>query len=288
MTSNDFLLPFILEKSAIRGRLVRLSRSIDQILRQHDYPDNVAEVVGQAVALAANLGTALKFDGVFTLQTKGDGLINLLVTDVTSDGALRSYARIDPEQSKEDMPLLGAGNLVFTVDQKETEERYQGIVELVEGDGLCESLQTYFKNSEQIPTGLLAYAKKDDAGHWRAACLMLQRMPRDGGEVVPSDTLIEDDWLRSMMLMQTCTEQEILDYALSAEDLLFRLFHEEGVRVFDKKGFRHECRCNHERIVAMLKPMPKAEIESMLEDGKATVTCQFCSKCYNFTRDQLT
>ncbi|MGE0109711.1 MAG: Hsp33 family molecular chaperone HslO, partial [Bdellovibrionales bacterium] len=243
MAEHDFLLPFLLERSAIRGRLVRLSDSVTKIINQHKYPQAVGNVLGQAVALAANLGMALKYEGVFTLQIKGKGAVDLLVADVTSEGALRSYARFDEARLGDEGSVLGEGTLVFTVDQIETNERYQGIVQLAQGEGLCAALQTYFKKSEQIPTGILVAARRAANGAWEAASLILQRMPREGGANAPDDTSIEDDWLRSMCLLQSCTQAELLDSSLPAEDLLFRLFHEEGVRIFDKKYFRHECRC---------------------------------------------
>lgn len=281
----DALLPFQLESCSVRGRLVRLGGAIDTILRQHAYPDSVAGLLGQATALAAALGSALKFEGVFTLQAKSDGPVSMLVADVTTEGAVRAYAQFDERKIKA-QPLLGAGHLVFTVDQTLSDERYQGIVKL-EGDGLTEAFQAYFRQSEQIPTGLLVASKKTPDG-WRAACLMLQQMPSEGGTASLKDTSVKDDWLRIMTLMQTCTDGELTDFSLPPEDLLYRLFHEEGVRVYDKKTFRHACRCSRERIEGILSNLPDTKRAEAEKDGLIEVTCQFCGKTYRFSPADFT
>lgn len=281
----DVLLPFQLESCAMRGRLVRLGSAIDTIIKQHAYPAPVAGLLGQATALAAALGSALKFEGVFTLQAKSDGAVSMLVADVTTDGAVRAYAQFDANRLGESS-LLGSGHLVFTVDQTLSDERYQGIVKL-EGDSLTEAFQAYFKQSEQIPTGLLVAAQQAQDG-WRAACLMIQQMPREGGHEVSHGTSVQDDWLRVMSLMQTCTESEMTDDALAPEDLLYRLFHEEGVRVYDKKAFFHACRCSRERISGVLESLPPQELQEMIVNGEASVTCQFCGRVYAFTESDIT
>lgn len=288
----DSLLPFQLEKSVVRGRMIRLSGALDSIFARHKYPQAVAVLLSKATAMAAALGSALKFDGVFTLQTKTDGPVSRLVVDVTSDGSIRACATYQEGKISDltDVELLGKGHLVFTVDQKNNSERYQGVVNL-DGEGLTEAFQLYFKQSEQIPTGLISEARVDENGHWHSACLMLQRMPRYGGEEVEApidDTAMEDDWFRVMSLMQTCTTAEITDPNLPAEDLLYRLFHEEDVRVYDRSYFREECRCSHEKLEAVLKGMPKEDIKDVVdEQGKITVTCEFCSEVYNFLPDDF-
>lgn len=270
----------------MRGRLVRMDDALDALLRRHDYPVPVGKMLAQAAALAAALGTSFKFDGIFTLQTKTDGPIRLLVVDVTSDGAVRACAQFDAEALTVARPgaLLGKGSLVFTVDQTLSDERYQGIVPL-ESDDLTVAFTTYFKQSEQIPTALMAAADQDERGHWHAGCLMLQKMPTEGGHEEPAmlDTSVEDGWLRAMALMQTCTDKELTDPSLPPDRLLFRLFHEDGVRVYDGKDLRHECRCSQEKIAGILKGLPAEEIKGMVqEDGRISVTCQFCSQTYFF------
>ena len=279
-TKHDNVLPFMLESSSLRGRIVRLGPALDLILRQHDYPAAVGRLLGEAMALAVALGTALKFDGVFTLQIKSQGVVRLLVADVTSHGGIRAYAQFDAAALKEpDAKLLGEGYLAFTVDQQGREDRYQGIVKL-EGDNLAEAVQHYFRQSEQIPTGIVAAARQDAQGRWFAGCLMLQRMPREGGSGAVSDTGVEDDWLRAMMLMQTCTAAELADPTLDSETLLYRLFHEEGVRVFAPTSYRHECRCSAARVTGMLAALPREEVAALAIDGVVTVTCEFCNSSY--------
>ena len=278
--SDDSVLPFMLETSHLRGRLVRLGPALDMILRQHDYPAAVGSLLGEAMALAVALGTALKFDGVFTLQIKSQGAVRTLVADVTSRGAIRAYAQFDADAlTQPEAKLLGEGYLAFTVDQQGQDDRYQGIVKL-EGDNLAEAVQHYFRQSEQIPTGIVAAARQDAQGRWSAGCLMLQRMPREGGSGAVSDTGVEDDWLRAMMLMQTCTAAELADRDLDSETLLYRLFHEEGVRVFAPTPFRHECRCSAARVTAMLAALPPEEVVALADDGVVTVTCEFCNSSY--------
>ena len=287
--TDDVVLPFQIESSPMRGRLVRLGPSIDTIIHQHDYPDSVSSLLAQAVAMATALGTSLKFDGVFTLQTKTNGALRMLVVDVTSDGAVRACAQYDAQAVSSASPghLLGQGHLVFTVDQKISDERYQGIVQ-VDGDNLTEAFQLYFKQSEQIPTGLLSFSSKDESGKWHAGCLLLQKMPTEGGIEQPlsSDTSVEDAWLRAMALMQTCTAEELTNPQLPPDRLLYRLFHEDGVRVYESKHLRHECRCSVEKITGVLSGLPREELASMKqEDGLIAVTCQFCNKTCLFDED---
>ncbi len=283
----DRMLPFLLEQSAIRGRLVRLGSTLDAMLANHDYPLPVATLLAEASAIAATFAFALKFDGILTIQTKTDGPLRQLVVDVTSDGALRGCASFDASKVKAGMSgtdLMGKGHLVLTVDQKASETRYQGIVKL-EGETLAEALQTYFKQSEQVPTGLLVAARQNDLGHWHAGSLMVQRMPREGGieAISPEDSSVEDDWRRVMILMQTCTPDELTNPDLSPEELLYRLFHQEGTRIHPSQALRHACRCSREKIEGVLRNLPESERGSLAdENGKIVVTCEFCNQIYLF------
>lgn len=291
---DDLVQPFQLESSSLRGRLVRLGPALNLVLHQHAYPPAVGGLLGEAMVIAAALGASLKYDGVFTLQAKGNGPVRLLVADVTSEGGIRAYAQFDKDAALGVAPgtrLLGKGYLAFTVDQKLKEDRYQGIVEL-EGGSLAEAVQHYFRQSEQIPTGIVAAVHRDAQGRWRGGSLMLQRVPREGGvlprELPEHDTAVEDDWYRAMMLMGTCTPAELTDPALEANDLLFRLFNEEGVRVFDPHAFCHQCRCSAQRVETMLRSLPKEEVEDLAVNGLVTVTCEFCNKSYKFDEKKRT
>lgn len=290
---DDLVQPFQIDPFRLRGRLVRLGPLLDEILTRHAYPEAVARLLGEAIALAAALAGALKYEGVFTLQTKGDGPINLLVADVTSGGAVRGYAQYDAEKlasalgttpSPESVPrLLGAGFLAFTVDQGEHTDRYQGIVEL-QGASLAECVHHYFRQSEQVEAGIkVAVAQvpgEDGTLHWRAGSLMIQRLPLEGGS--RRNEAEEDGWRRAMILMSSSTSKELVDPALKPEGLLFRLYHEDGVRVYRRHRLAAECRCSRERVEQMLRMMPADELSAMKSDGEVVVTCEFCSAAYGF------
>lgn len=292
---DDLVQPFQIDPFRLRGRLVRLGPLLDEILTRHAYPEPVAVMLGEAIALAVALAGALKYDGVFTLQTKGDGPIRLLVADVTTAGAVRGYAQFDEAKLAKAMAagevansvprLLGAGYLAFTVDQGEHAERYQGIVEL-QGASLAECTHHYFRQSEQVEAGIkVAVARVADAGggkpSWRGGSLMIQRLP-PGGQAAAQEAA-EDGWRRAMILMSSCTAQELVDPALTPETLLLRLFHEDGVRVYRRHALTARCRCSRERVERVLRMLPADELGALTtEDGDVVVTCEFCSTRYRF------
>lgn len=291
---DDLVQPFILETSGIRGRLVKLGGSLETILGRHEYPEPVAAALGELLLLAAVLSSMLKFSGVFTLQVKGDGAVNIMVADITSEGELRGYAGFDadkldaleaarPEESgRYSVPeLLGKGYLAFTVDQRSDSDRYQGIVEL-DGESLADCLLHYFRQSEQIQTGLLVSVGRNEDGHWRGGGLGLQHLPDEAKASGQNEDLREEDWRRSMILQASCTEAELLDVDLPANDLLFRLFHEEGVRVFERRAVAFGCRCSSSRLEAVLAQMPREEVETLKVDGEVVATCEFCSTDYRY------
>jgi molecular chaperone Hsp33 len=294
--SDDLVQPFRIDPFALRGRLVRLGPTVDRILSQHDYPEAVAAILGEAIALAVVLAGALKYDGIFTLQTKSDGPVRLIVADVSTEGAVRGYAQYDsarlgdlsvrPGQSPSVPQVMGAGYIAFTVDQGEDTERYQGIVELV-GATLAECAQHYFRQSEQIQAGIkLSAGRSGPDGAWRAGGLMLQRVPPEGGHHVIADD-VEDGWRRAMVLMSSATPAELVDPELPPRRMLFRLFHEEQVRVFRTHGLEARCRCSRERIARILRSFPTEDIEDMQKDEVTTVTCEFCNTRYEFAPEEF-
>jgi molecular chaperone Hsp33 len=285
---DDLVQPFQIDPYALRGRLVRLGPAIDGILTQHDYPDPVATLLGEAITLAVVLAGALKYDGIFTLQTKGNGAIRLMVADVSTAGAVRGYAQFD--RAKLDAAadtgapvpdLVGSGYIAFTVDQGEDTDRYQGIVELA-GATLADCAQHYFRQSEQLQAGIkLAVGRTGPGGAWRAGGLMLQRVPPEGGYGPIADD-VEDGWRRAMVLMSSATAAELTDPLLPPRRLLYRLFHQEGVRVYDTHALAARCRCSRERIEAILRAFPADEREDMKKERVITVTCEFCNRRYDF------
>lgn len=294
--ADDIVQPFEIEPFRLRGRLIRLGPLLDTIVKRHDYPAPVAAMLGEAITLAVALSSTLKYDGVFTLQTKGDGPIRLLVADVTSAGAVRGYAQYDADKLAQALRggaagavprLLGAGYLAFTVDQGENTERYQGIVAL-EGATLAECIHHYFRQSEQIATCVKVAAGLDTKGLWRGGCLLVQRLPDQGiadGSIDREEA--EDGWRRALILMGSSTPAELLDPALTPAELLFRLFHEDGVRVFRQHALRAECRCSRQRLEFALLALPPGDRQDIAEDGKLTATCQFCNQTYQFDQAEI-
>lgn len=293
----DIVQPFHLEVSNLRGRLVRLDQVVDTILARHDYPQPVAHLLAETITLAVTLASLLKYDGVFTLQLRGDGVVPLLVSDVTSGGAVRGYAQFKADQlaalhPDHDHPkwlrsLVGKGYLAFTVDQGDHTDRYQGIVEL-DGYSVADWARHYFSQSEQLDTGLTIMARHHD-GHWRSGGLIVQKLPdADAGSAGyrPGEAE-EDDWRRVMMMLQSLTEDEMLSADLPANQLLFRLFNEDGVRVFERKNLHHACRCSEDRIIGILRSLPDAEIADMASEGAVEVTCEFCSTVFRIAPERL-
>jgi len=288
----DQVQPFLIESSGIRGRLLRLEGVCDRILSRHAYPEPVARLLAEMLALCGGLASLIKYDGIFTLQASGDGPLRMMVVDVTSEGEMRGYAGFDRERlaalmaeagSQPSVPqLFGKGHLAFTVDQGSYSERYQGIVAL-NGETLADCLQHYFMQSEQLQSGIvLAAGRRRD--RWVSGALVLQRLPEEAVHAIED----EDDWRRAMVLQASCSEDELLDDSLKFHDLLYRLFHEEGVRVFEPRSLTDGCRCSRAKLENVLKTMPRAEIEEMKADGGAVeVTCEFCTTLYRFDDHDL-
>ena len=275
---DDVVLPFAVAPLDLRGRLARLGPAIDRILVRHAYPAPVARLLGEAMALAILLGSALKREGTrFQLQTKSDGPVGMIVVDFDAPDRLRAFARFDHERlanlsaADETAPgaLLGAGHLAFTVDQGGEAARYQGVVAL-DGQGLEAAAHEYFRQSEQIPTLVrLAVAQSvTSAGtQWRAGGLLAQFLPdsperRRQADLHPGDApagiaahVVEEDesWIEARALAATVEDHELVDPTLSSERLLYRLFHERGVAVFEAGSIREACRCSEDRIRAMLR-----------------------------------
>jgi len=300
----DRALPFQLDALGVRGRLVRLGASLDAIIERHGYPLAVARPLAEAMVLCATLATSLKYDGIFTLQISGDGPIRLLVTDLTTDGALRGYAQFDSWKlavalgsGNEDAPdgyvpkLFGRGRLAFTVDQGQHTERYQGVVPL-EGATLADCAHTYFRQSEQLPTGIKIAARReavDGGNRWHAAALMVQQMPGfDAGRIDVDREQREDDWRKAVILMASATDREMLDPALPGTQLLFRLFHSEQARLFERRTFEPRCRCSRERIDRVLRAIRREELSDLRDNtGRVAVKCEFCSTEYAYDDGDL-
>lgn len=289
---TDLIQPFRIEDLGLRGRLVRLGPTLDSILGPHHYPEAVARLMGETLALTTVLASALKFDGVFKLQTQGDGPLSLMVADITSDGSLRGYARYDAarlpaDEDIADAPvprLLGAGRLAVTLDHGPNAQQHQGMTELT-GPHLADCAHTYFRQCEPLQTAISLAATAGEEGAGRAAALMIQRPRPEGG--VDADDEAEDEWRRAVALTSSVTASEMLDGEIQPARLLYRLYHQEGVRLFRVRPVRHACRCSRAKVAATLGRFPAAELDAMVEDGGIAVTCEFCKAEYRFSRQAL-
>jgi len=299
---DDLILPFQADQADVFGRLVKLGPVVDTILSRHDYPEPVSRLLGEAVALTALLGAALKFEGKFILQASTDGPVDLLVADYQVPGQLRGYARFSSERVAEledgdhDLSeLLGQGHLAMTIDRGTDTERYQGVVPL-EGESLTEAADTYFRQSEQLPTFIhLAVAKHYRGGQggergwtWRAGGLLVQKLTSEGGHGGAGDTdLAEEDWMRAKLLAETVEDHELLDPLLPADRLLYRLFHEEQVRAYRAVALETYCSCSRDRVEELLKRFSSEDLKDMVVDGEVWVTCEFCNSRYRFDAESF-
>ena len=285
------ILPFHLAERPVRGRLVRLGPLADALLRRHDYQPEIAKLSGEAMALAAGLAAALKFEGSFSLQAKGDGPLSMLLADCTHAGALRGYAKVNQEgfaalQAPSAATLLGKGYLAFTCDRGPDMDRYQGIV-AIEGETLTEMTSGYFRNSEQLDTYLKLACEETPAG-WRASALLLERVAGAGGlEQQMDQEQQQEAWQTATILARTISTQELLDDTLSGEQVLHRLFHAEGLRLDRPKPLSYGCRCSRERLLNVLGGFNTDDLDHMADEGTVTMTCEFCNYDFRFDRATL-
>ena len=313
--TEDAILPFEVASLDLRGRVVRLGAALDQTLAAHDYPAPVAKLLGEAIVLTVLLGSSLKFDGRFILQTQTDGPVRMLVVDFNSPGRIRACARFDRSRVEAAIAaraasageLLGSGHLAMTIDQGPDMSRYQGLVAL-SGGGLEDAAHEYFLRSEQIPTRVrLAVAEEisaDKTGprhRWRAGGMLLQFLPKKaermrGPDLDPGDApegtaphaMTEDDaWVAGRSLIATVEDIELIDPELSSERLLYRLFHEHGVRVFRAIEVEAKCSCSRQSVEDMLKSFSQDDRDHMVENGVISVTCEFCSSTYVFAPEDV-
>jgi molecular chaperone Hsp33 len=296
---GDFVLPFDIANAGVRGRMVRLDASSARALGAHALPEPAARVAGEAVALGALLGTALKLDGRLTVQTKGDGPLDLITADYYGADenrarGVRGYARLDAVRfdaldGKDFAQLAGKGVMAITIEPKVGGKTYQGIVELSQ-DGIAPSAETYFAQSEQLPTVIkLAaaplYVAGDRQPHWRAGGIMLQMTPESAKQGIETKS---DDWDRLSLLLKTVEDLELVDTSLAPETLLWRLFHEDEVRVQPPEQVIFRCDCNADRITQVLKSYAAAERAGLADpDGIIRARCEFCGKTHEIGPDSL-
>ena len=309
---DDTILPFEVAPLDLRGRVVRLGPAVNDILSRHRYPPAVSKLLGEAIVLTVLLGSSLKIEGRFILQTKTDGPVRMIVADYRSPGLVRACAQFDGvavavaaaqrDGSGHGGALMGRGHLAMTIDQGPTTNRYQGLVALA-GGSFEDAAHEYFLRSEQIPTRVrLAVAEElrpaaGGARHrWRAGGMLLQFLPKKtermrGPDLDPGDApegtaphavQVDDAWVEGQSLIATVEDLELIDPDLSSERLLYRLFHEHGVRVFRANGIEAKCSCSRASVTNMLKSFSRDDRDHMVQDGVISVTCEFCNSKYEF------
>ncbi len=297
VAAGSQILPFYLadgssDVALIRGRMASVGTAASTIIERHNYPDLVGRLQAEALALAACLSSTLKFDGVFTLQAKGDGLVRTLFADITEAGNLRGYCALDEDQSQlaamqlaqpnDDavhiVPLMGSGYIAFTVDDEATGGRYQGIVEL-DGPHLSDAAMRWFENSEQTDTMLLCSADKGSSG-WQASALMLQRIAAEGGDAVSTtgaQAASDDAWHTAQTLLSSVSRAELLDPALTSEEIIYRLFNSMAPHVTPARVVTDQCRCDEQKIESMLTQLSVDDVNDLADaEGVLHLTCEFC------------
>jgi len=292
---GDFVLPFDLPAVGVRGRLVRLDAASTRALSAHVLPDAAARVLGEALTLGVLLGTALKLDGRLSVQTKSDGALDLVAADYygMDDGkqkGVRGFARLNETRfgelgaAPDFAQLAGQGSLAITIEPRKGGQTYQGIVALSSA-GIAASAETYFAQSEQLPTALrLAAAPLYQAGRsapdWRAGGIMLQ--------ATPGAKRSDDDWERMSLILRTVEDIELVDTSLPAETLLWRLFHEDEVRVLPAEPVAFRCDCDGERIASVLKSYSPEERSGLADpDGIIRARCEFCGTVHEIASAAL-
>ena len=288
---EDAVAAFQIDGKPVRGRSVRLGAALDKALRGHNYPEAVSRLLGEAVLVSALMARTLKFDGRLLVQAHGtnDGAVSMIIADCTTGGDVRAYARYDEpslarilaeDPNPNAYTLLGGGTFAMTIDQGPDMENYQGIT-AIEGESLSDCAESYFDQSEQIPTRIrMAVAQLQTPGAdpvWRGGAIMVQQI---AGDMSRGDTA--DDWNTAQALLATTKDPELVDPELGTPELLYRLFHEDGVRVLGYDPVQAKCKCSRERLHTSIMGFPKDDIESMFEDGKIKAKCDFCAAEYVF------
>jgi len=298
---DDQVSVFQLDQQPVRGRAVQLGDALHNALTgpngEARYPDLISRLLGEAMLIGALVTQALKFEGRLVIQCHGtnEGAISLLMADCTTDGAIRGYARWDQDALKQisldnrnpgAQTLLGKGTFSMTIDQGPDMDQYQGLA-AIQSDSLSECAQHYFEQSEQIPTDIkLAVGQVQSSGEtllWRGGGMMIQKIASDTAR---GDT--SDSWTTARSLFSTLSDAELIDPALSQNKLLFRLFHEGGIRIVERHDVTSKCRCSRERLRQTLEGFERASLEDVSEDGETIkANCEFCATDYVFDLSDL-
>ncbi len=281
MTFNNHVIPFQLGNNTIRGNIVRLQTVVSQIVKRHEYPTNVESLFADILTITACLGSRMKHDGVFTIQAKGTGDVNTLFSDITSDGFLRGYVGLCSDFTNKETnlnSLMGSGHVSFTLDQGKHTKRYQGIVS-IEEPSMSKLSELYFNNSEQLETKFLTFNYYDINESNRkklfsAGLIMLQKMPDKN---IFDEETNEEVWQNSLNFLSTLGKEEFLSINITSEEILYRLFNELEIKVYNKIIIKDQCRCSEEKIKIAIKNLSKKELKEIADkDGNVKVVCEFC------------
>ena len=281
MTLNNNVIPFQLGSNTVRGNIVRLQTVVSEILKRHKYPTNVESLFADTLTITACLGSRMKHDGVFTIQAKGTGDVHTLFSDITSDGFLRGYVGLNTgfKNTESNLnSLMGSGHISFTLDQGKYTKRYQGIVSLEE-PSMSKTTELYFNNSEQLETKFLTFnyfdiEKYNRKNLFSAGLIMLQKMPAQNSFDQESN---DEVWQNSLNFLSTLGKEEFLSTNLTSEEILYRLFNELEITVYDEIIIQDQCRCSEEKIKFAIKNLSKKELRDIVdENGKVKVVCEFC------------
>ena len=277
----DIIKPFMLENGLFRGHFIAADDAIEKMMENHNYPPIVKSYLTQVAVLAIALSAGIKYNGIFSLQIKGNGPISTLYCDVTTDYKIRGYAVFDTERLTGDLSSInasiGSGQMLFSVGEI-GKEPYQGIVALT-GNSLVDTVKDYFKLSEQINTDIVLRLKKD-----QARLIILQQMPDKQG--VSTEEKI-DLWETVTVLLNSVKDVELFSDKLTPDEILFRLFHANEITVFPDNIPSYECRCYRDKMLNFLKKLSHEERQNLFQDGKITVGCQFCNEQYIFTQEDF-
>ena len=283
MTLNNHVIPFQLSNNTIRGNIVRLQTVVSQIVKRHEYPANIESLFADTLSITACLGSRMKHEGVFTIQAKGSGDVSTLFSDITSDGFLRGYISLISGFSNTESnlkSLMGSGHISFTLDQGKHTKRYQGIVSLEE-PSMSKITELYFNNSEQLETKFLTFnyfdiEKNNRKNLFSAGLIMLQKMPvKNSFDEERNDEI----WQNSLNFLSTLGKEEFLSTNLTTEEILYRLFNELEVTVYDEIIIKDQCRCSEEKIKFAIENLSKKELREIAdENGNVKVICEFCKK----------
>ena len=281
MKLDNHIIPFQLGGNTVRGSIVRLGSAVSGIIKRHNYPNNIQSLLADTLTITACVGSRMKHDGIFTIQAKGTGEVHTLFSDITNNGFLRGYVGLNEDFSNQDtdlISLMGSGHIAFTLDQGKYFKKYQGIVAL-EDTSISKSAELYFNNSEQLDTRFVVFNHYNSKHTCKeklfpSGLIMVQKMP---SKVDIDEEQNTEVWENSVSFLSTLKKEEFLSVSLTSDDILYRLFNEVGVTVYNKIVVQDKCRCSKEKVEFAINNLNKDELNEISDEkGNIKVICEFC------------